>query len=169
MTTGVERSNHKPTRLTLLLSRCRLRGVTTWLWITWGVFGAGLLSIDSGLAATLRVTVEGVHNSSQPVRVLLFNSPDSFPDEARRFKALATGAAQGVAIVEFTHLDPGTYAIMAYHDENGDNKLNRTLGMWPSEGYGLSLNPLVLGPPAFQETAFELPPHGLSLTIALHY
>ena len=143
--------------------------MSKWLWITCWVLGMGALPIDSGSAATLRVTVEGVQNSPQPVHVLLFNSPDSFPDEAKRFKTLATEAAQGVAVVEFTDLNPGTYAIMAYHDENENNRLDRTLGMWPSEGYGLSLNPLVLGPPAFQESAFELPPRGLSLTISLQY
>lgn len=176
MTIGVWRFKRKPIirhlfpiRHVLGGSRSRLRGVSTWLRITCWVLGVGLLPIDSSSAATLRVTVEGVRNSPQPVRVLLFNSPDSFPDEEQRFKVLPTEAAQGVAVVEFTDLDPGTYAIMAYHDENANNRLDRTLGMWPSEGYGLSLNPLILGPPAFQESAFELPPRGLSLTISLQY
>ena len=160
---------HKPFRLTLLLSRSRLRGVTKGLLITCWVLGVASLPIDSSSAATLRVTVEEVRQGSQPVRVLLFNSPDSFPDEEKHFKVLATKAARGVAVVEFTDLDPGTYAIMAYHDENKNTRLDRTLGMWPAEGYGLSLNPIIFGPPAFRETAFELPPRGLSLTIALQY
>ena len=162
-------SKHKPFRLTLLLSRSRLRGVTKGLLITCWVLGVASLPIDSSSAATLRVTVEEVRQGAQPVRVLLFNSPDSFPDEEKHFKVLATKAAQGVAVVEFTDLDPGTYAIMAYHDENENTRLDRTLGMWPSEGYGLSLNPILFGPPAFRETAFKLPPRGLSLTIALQY
>ena len=176
MTTGVWRSKRKPIirhlfpiRHVLGGGRSLFRGVSTWIRITCWVIGVGLLPIDSGRAATLRVTVEGVRNSPQPVHVLLFNSPDSFPDEEKHFKVLPTEAVQGVAVVEFTNLDPGTYAIMAYHDENENNRLDRTLGMWPSEGYGLSLNPLVLGPPAFQESAFELPPRGLSLTISLQY
>ena len=99
-------SKHKPFRLTLLLSRSRLRGVTKGLLITCWVLGVASLPIDSGSAATLRVTVEEVRQGSQPVRVLLFNSPDSFPDEEKHFKVLATKAAQGVAVVEFTDLDP---------------------------------------------------------------
>ena len=162
-------SRHKPFPLTLLLSRSRLRGVTKGLLITCWVLGVASLPIDSSSAATLRVTVEEVRQGAQPVRVLLFNSPDSFPDEEKHFKVLATKASRGVAVVEFTDLDPGTYAIMAYHDENENTRLDRTLGMWPSEGYGLSLNPILFGPPAFRETAFELPPRGLSLTIALQY
>ena len=127
------------------------------------------MAAASGYAATLHVSVEGIRNDSQPVRVLLFNTPDSFPDEERHFKVQATKATEGIAVVEFTNLAPGTYAIMAYHDENEDNRLNRVLGMWPSEGYGLSLNPLVMGPPTFQETSFELPAQGLSVTLSLQY
>lgn len=127
------------------------------------------MAAASGQAATLHVTVENIRNDSQPVRVLLFNAPDSFPDEVQCFKSQATRATEGTAVVEFTDLDPGAYAIMAYHDENEDNRLNRVLGMWPSEGYGLSLNPLVTGPPTFQETSFELPARGLSVTLSLQY
>ena len=144
-------------------------GMITWLWSMCWSFAIGTLAITSGYAATLYVTVEGIRNQSQPVRVLLFNTPDSFPDEAQCFKSQTTRATQGTAVVEFTDLAPGPYAIMAYHDENGDNRLNRVLGMWPSEGYGLSLNPLIMGPPTFEEVAFELPARGRSLTIALQY
>lgn len=131
--------------------------------------GVFLLGAASGHAATLHVTVERIRNDAQPVRVLLFKTPDTFPDEEQSYKVQTTKATEGTAVVEFTDLTPGAYAIMAYHDENGDNTLNRVLGMWPSEGYGLSLNPLVMGPPTFQETAFELPAQGFSLTIALQY
>ncbi len=148
---------------------CEFRGMIKWLWIICWPLGFSLLASAPGSAATLHVTVEGIHNSAQPVRVVLFNSPDSFPDEEQCFTVQATKATQGTAVVEFTDLDPGPYAIMAYHDENGDTRLNRVLGMWPSEGYGLSLNPLVMGPPTFQETSFELPARGLSLTISLQY
>ena len=127
------------------------------------------MAAASGHAATLHVTVENVRNDSQPVRVLLFKTPDTFPDEERSYKIQATTATEGTAVVEFANLDPGAYAIMAYHDENEDNRLNRVLGMWPSEGYGLSLNPLVMGPPTFQEVAFELPSQGLSMTLSLQY
>ncbi len=144
-------------------------GVTKWAWIVCWSLAAGLMAAVSSHAATLRVTVENVRHDSRPVRVLLFNSPDSFPDEAQCFRVQAAQATEGTAVVEFTNLAPGAYAIMAYHDENGDNRLNRTMGMWPSEGYGLSLNPLVMGPPTFQETSFELPPQGLSVALSLQY
>lgn len=140
-----------------------------WQWLICCGIGAGLLGAVSAHAATLHVTVENIRNDARPIRVLLFNTPATFPDEEQYYKIQTTKAMEGTAVVEFTALAPGTYAIMAYQDENGDNRLNRVLGMWPSEGYGLSLNPIVVGPPTFEETSFELPAQGFSLTIALQY
>ena len=145
------------------------RGIIKWRRLMCCGVGVGLLAAASGHAATLHVTVENIRNDSQPVRVLLFKTPDTFPDEEQAYGVQATAATEGTAVVEFTDLAPGAYAIMAYHDENEDNRLNRVLGMWPSEGYGLSLNPLVMGPPTFQETSFELPARGLSVTLSLQY
>lgn len=158
-----------PVPLPVAISRIWLHRTFTRLWGLCWTLGVSLFVVVSGHAATLHVTVEGVQTSPKPVRVLLFTDPDTFPDEEQPFRAHAVEATHGVAVVEFTDLSPGTYAIMAYHDENADNRLNRTLGMWPSEGYGLSRNPLLLGPPTFQDAAFELPSHRLSLTIVLQY
>ena len=54
-------------------------------------------------------------------------------------------------------MPPGRYALMAYHDENGDGKLGLRFGMFPTEGYALSSNPQVVGPPRFADSAFEFP------------
>jgi len=58
---------------------------------------------------------------------------------------------------------------MAYHDENGDGALDRFLGMIPTEGYGLSNNPEVTGPPAFEDSAFALPDGGGAITVTMRY
>jgi uncharacterized protein (DUF2141 family) len=71
--------------------------------------------------------------------------------------------------VTFDGLAPGRYAIMAYHDENGDGVLNRRLGMFPTEGYGLSNNPQVSGPPGFEASAFEVAAPQTRISIDLHY
>src|SRR3546814_5617415 len=57
----------------------------------------------------------------------------------------------------FKDLPPGRYAVLAYHDENGNGELDRRFGMIPTEGYGLSNNPKVMGPPSFEDSAFEVP------------
>ena len=60
---------------------------------------------------------------------------------------------------------------MAYHDEDGNGELNRRFGMFPTEGYGLSNNPSVSGPPAFEDSAFEFAAGAgtVGINIAIRY
>jgi uncharacterized protein (DUF2141 family) len=84
-------------------------------------------------------------------------------------KAVSIPAAKGEARVTFDGLAPGRYALMAYHDENADGKLNLRLGMFPTEGYALSNNPRVMGPPKFADSAFEVAGPETAATLVLAY
>jgi uncharacterized protein (DUF2141 family) len=59
--------------------------------------------------------------------------------------------------------------VVVYHDQDGDGEMDRFLGMIPTEGYGLSRNPEVTGPPAFADSAFDLPAAGAELAIEMRY
>ena len=61
------------------------------------------------------------------------------------------------------------HGLLVVHDENGDGQLNRRFGMFPTEGYGLSNNPQVSGPPAFEDSAFEVAAPETAITIELRY
>ena len=47
--------------------------------------------------------------------------------------------------------------------------VDRRFGMFPTEGYGLSNNPQVSGPPAFDDSAFEVTAPETAITIELRY
>ncbi len=79
------------------------------------------------------------------------------------------GAAKGEVQLAFDGLPAGRYAIMAYHDENSDGKMKLRLGMFPTEGYGLSNNPKVMGPPKFADSAFDLAGPETAISIVLSY
>ena len=87
----------------------------------------------------------------------LYQDPKTFRKEAQALAVQQVAAATGMVTVSFPALLPGRYAVMAYHDEDGNGELNRRFGMFPTEGYGLSNNPTVSGPPAFEDSAFEVP------------
>ena len=59
--------------------------------------------------------------------------------------------------------------VMVYHDANADQTLNLRLGMFPTEGYGLSNNPKVMGPPRFADSAFEVAGPETAIDIRLAY
>ena len=119
--------------------------------------------------ATLTVTLKNVRDASGAVRAGLYREPATFRKEDRAVEVAQMPAAPGEVTLSFADLPPGRYAIMAYHDENGDGQLNRRFGMFPTEGYGLSNNPQVVGPPAFADSAFEAGEKAHTITIELRY
>lgn len=106
--------------------------------------------------SALQVNLAGIQHDRGSIRVGLYSDPKTFRKEAQAVAIQQVAAAPGIVTVSFTALPPGRYAIMAYHDEDGNGELNRRFGMFPTEGYGLSNNPSVSGPPAFEDSAFEV-------------
>ena len=136
-----------------------------------GLLLCGLLAAGSAWAddGRLRVTLQGVRDGQGQLRVSLYRDADSFRKEDRAFRVLSVPAAPGDARLAFDALPPGRYALMAYHDANGDAKLNLRLGVFPTEGYGLSNNPQVVGPPRFADSAFDVSGPETSVNISISY
>lgn len=127
-----------------------------------------LLAGQSG-AADLNVTVESIRSGKGQVKLMLFEREDGFRKEDKARQVLALPASKGEISGVFKDLPPGRYAVVAYHDENADGKLNLRFGMFPKEGYGLSNNFKPSGPPKFKDAAFDLPNGGLHSTVRLNY
>ena len=75
------------------------------------------------------------------------------------------GEVRGV----FHNMPAGRYAVLAYHDENGNGKLDMIMGMFPDEGWGLSNDPTVIGPPRFEASAFDVAEPETGVIVPLHY
>lgn len=103
---------------------------------------------------SMTVRLNGVEHERGTVRVALFSDPKTFRKADQAFAAQEVQAHAGTVTVTFDEVPAGTYALMAYHDENGNGKLDLRFGMIPTEGYGLSNNPKVMGPPSFEDSQF---------------
>lgn len=125
------------------------------------------LCLPATEAAHLNVTLEGARAGGGPFTVLVFDRPAGFPKESRAAERHVLPAGRTEFVVD--GLKPGQYAVMAYHDEDGNGELNRFLGMIPQEGWGLSNNPAVSGKPAFKEAVLTVPEGGTDVTIRLNY
>ncbi len=108
-----------------------------------------------GQAMTVRLN--GVEHDRGTVRVALFSDPKTFRKADQAFAAQEAQASAGTVTVVFDDVPAGQYAVMAYHDENGNGELDLRFGMIPIEGYGLSNNPKVMGPPSFKDSQFKVP------------
>lgn len=118
-----------------------------------------LALMSSGLAwaeeGSIEVNLKNIRDDSGMLRASLYREADTFRKEDKALQVIAVPSVKGAARLVFNGVPPGRYAIMAYHDENTDGKLNLRLGMFPKEGYGLSNNPAIFGPPKFADSAFE--------------
>ena len=99
----------------------------------------------------------------------VWSSQVGFPEDYQKAILLKTIALDEVSSVELSELEPGTYAIAIYHDENEDVVLNRNIFGIPKEGFGFSRNPKIrFGPPKFGEVAVQIDEQS-SLTIKINY
>jgi len=118
-------------------------------------------------AARIIVMIDGFHSATGNVFVGLYASPNKFlqGNQVDAFKKVR--ASTGPITVAFDNLPPGTYAVGAYHDENGNDQLDTSpLGL-PVEGYALSNGVrAILAGPRFTDAAFTV--GGGDKPIALH-
>lgn len=128
-----------------------------------------LFGSTAALAQTLTVDLEGVENSTGKIRFGLYNESRAFRKEAQALKVVEVPAQKGKVSVEFPDLQPGWYAVMVYHDEDMNGRLNLLLGMYPTEGYGLSNNPSVFGKPTFEDSVFRIEDQNLHIHIDARY
>jgi uncharacterized protein (DUF2141 family) len=138
------------------------------------LLSAAAFAILAGLAlpaaaGDLSVTLAEVSAEPGTLYVGLWSDAETFRDADRAVARITAPAAAGSVTVTFPDLAPGTYAVMAYHDADGDGEMDRFLGMIPTEGYALSNDPKVAGPPPFDAAAFPVGPEGAAVTATMRY
>ncbi|MCP1471494.1 uncharacterized protein (DUF2141 family) [Sphingobium sp. OAS761] len=120
-------------------------------------------------AGELDVKARHIAPGSGSIHVVLYRGATGFRHEDRAFRVLEAPANSATASVRFEALPPGDYAVMVYHDANANDKLDLRFGMFPAEGWGLSNNPRVMGPPSFKASKITMDDQNKSIMIDLHY
>ncbi|WP_288378220.1 DUF2141 domain-containing protein [uncultured Massilia sp.] len=124
-----------------------------------------LLCAGQAVAATVEVRVSGV-TAKGKVNVAVC-------DRERFLKQCAYSASApaqaGETVVTVKDVPPGTWAVLAYQDENENKELDRNFIGIPKENYGFSRNPVSrFGPPSFEDAAIELRDGANTAAIKLH-
>jgi uncharacterized protein (DUF2141 family) len=120
----------------------------------------------------LHVAVDGLRNDKGTVYFCLFSQPDGFPMAFERAcRRGKVAVSKGKATIKLGELPPGRYALGVFHDENGNDALDKSTFGVPREGYGFSNNakPRWNGPPGFEAAAFELNLTKTELTVQVTY
>lgn len=121
-----------------------------------------------GESGTLVVTLGGFKSDKGKAMVSLYNAKESFTKmENARFRAMVPVSA-GKAQVEIADLEPGTYSVSVFHDENGNGKLDANFLGIPKESYGYSNDARgKAGPPEWEATTFAFDGGAKTISINL--
>ena len=106
---------------------------------------------------SVTVHVKPVQDAKGEISVALYRKPSDFPHPVRVYVAQTPKAVKGTNIIRFTNLPAGNYAAAAYHDENGNKKLDKNIFGAPTEPYGFSNDARrLMSAPSFDEARFEI-------------
>jgi uncharacterized protein (DUF2141 family) len=120
------------------------------------VAAVAALAMASAAAQAYDLTVEVLGARSDQGLVL----GALYASEASWLKDPLAGERQpagGKSVLVYRNLQPGTYALSLYHDENGNGKLDANVVGIPTERYGFSRDARgSMAPPSFADAALEL-------------
>lgn len=116
--------------------------------------------IENGIS----VTVSSVNALSDKGTVkFAFYNKENFMKQPIYSKSASV--ENGKSSVVFENVPQGVYAIVCFHDENENNRIDFGENAIPKESYGLSNNIMIIGPPEFASSKFEVANENLNLEI----
>lgn len=119
----------------------------------------------------IRVDIEGLRSDKGQVLCTIYSSAEGYPKDANKARMKAQSAiAGGRGVCEFDGLEPGTYAVAAFHDENSNGKLDSNFIGIPKEGTAASNNAKGhMGPPKFDDAAFKFSGGQMEMKVKMNY
>ncbi len=106
---------------------------------------------DNKTTGDLNVIIEGLKNDNGTVQIGLFNSKESWEGKTEKFKGAIIRIKGKKAEWKIENIPYGEYAIRFFHDEDGDDKMDKNFLGIPTESFGFSNNAkATFGPPSFE-------------------
>jgi len=145
-------------------------------------FGLVALAIPAARATDLSVTIKGIRSNNGAVMVGVYSDPQGYADavsnsskvgqlnDPRRLVGVSLRANAGDETMIFAGLPPGSYAVIAFHDENDNGRLDENGWGVPLEGYGFSNGAMpFLSAPSFADAAVPISGNQGAISIMLAY
>jgi len=142
------------------------------------VFVACLVSLAQCVAqaalpqgGVIDAEVVGLRNNKGQVFCALYASAEGFPkDSQKAIQRDRSSISEKKASCDFSGIEPGTYAVSVFHDENSNGKLDTNFLGIPREGVGASNDAKGhMGPPKFAAAQFLFSGGRLNLKITINY
>ena len=129
-----------------------------------------ILFATKSFGSDLTVNIFGLRNNNGDVHIALYDNPDAFPSSDKMLRKVQKPIIDRQVKHRFVDLEPGNYALAAYHDENGNDSFDTNFLSLPIEGYAFSNEAKVFfGPPSFLEAQINVTIHGSKTQIRMGY
>lgn len=126
------------------------------------IFSQGSENYNLNKENNITVSLVNALNDRGTVNFALFNKENFRQQPLRAQSAIIKN---GLSTVVFENVPIGAYAIICYHDENENNRMDFQENGMPLENYGTSNNPMNFGPPQFDSSKFEVTNKDVTLEI----
>lgn len=104
--------------------------------------------------STLTVLVENIPNNKGEVLMGVFTE-NTFMKAAPNYSESLPITNNKVKFV-FENVENGTYAASCFQDSNGNQTMDFEANGMPKESYGVSNNKMLMGPPTWEESKFDV-------------
>jgi uncharacterized protein (DUF2141 family) len=119
--------------------------------------GAADMPVPHNRTGSIIVRLSGFESDTNTVKLCVCRWEDECTGTEKGYRTAEAVIRDKMAIWVFEDMPYGKYSIKAFHDENGNNRLDTNLLGKPTERYGFSNNARgCYGPPPFSATAFAI-------------
>ena len=132
------------------------------LFISATLFSQSQNNLEKAEGKTITITIENVLSDKGDVKFGLYTR-ENFSKESMDTKT--ANIKNGKSTVSFENVPAGVYAVVCYHDENKNERMDFYENGMPKESFGSSDNTWSFGPPQFENSKFEVADHDLTLEI----
>lgn len=116
-------------------------------------------SIAQNAASKLDVNFIGIEEKEGAILGVVFNSEDAYNGKGAPVRQIRISADKAEVRTALEGLEPGVYAIKAFHDIDGDMKMSTNPYGMPIEPFAFSNNAVGnMGPAKWADAKFEVKP-----------
>lgn len=133
------------------------------LLLTFALVFTILFSFSQTNQRTITVIIDNVTNDKGTVKMAL-DTKDTFM-KGKPIMSAQSAIKNRKVTITFENVEPGEYAIIAYHDMNENNKMDFRENGMPLESYGMSNNEMSFGPPQYDDAKFKVEDKNVELHI----
>jgi uncharacterized protein (DUF2141 family) len=106
---------------------------------------------------TITVRLTGFENDEKEVKLCVCRSEEEYTGKVKAYRTASASILHKKAVCIFDEMPYGNYSIKAFHDQNGNNRLDTNFMGKPTEHYGFSNHADGrFGLPSFSQTVITL-------------